>query len=173
MKKLLILAGICLAGILMAGCTKEEIKENKLTIGNYSSPVTVGVMLSSEMNHHVGGPGYHLDMDATLNGVSCPLFINASASCKGKKVNLGKFDSGVNYHFEINSDASAGYPFDVHQYNEPGMGSEIEHSSAGTWFKSGTMEINDDGKNISIKAEGALQDGRNFSLKAKGPKTTE
>lgn len=43
-------------------------------------------------------------------------------------------------------------------------GGEIGHSSVGTWFKSGTMELKDDGKTLIFDVTGTLQDGRAFTM---------
>lgn len=165
MKKYLIIISICLAGLLMASCNKEKPVENKVTFGDYTENVQVGIVGYSDMVHHVNGAGYHLDLDATINGVSCHFFISLSSSCKGKTIDLGKYDSGVVYHFEINSSAEDGYPFDIHHYNDKNFtDGAIGHSSVGTWFKSGKMTLKDDGKTITFHTSGTTQDGRKFQL---------
>ena len=38
------------------------------------------------------------------------------------------------------------------------------HSSVGTWFKTGTMELKDDGTTLSLDVNATLQDGRTFKM---------
>ena len=64
--------------------------------------------------------------------------------------------------FEINSSSEDGYPYDIHHYNESNYATEISHSSVGTWFKSGTMELKDDGKTLSLDVDGVTADDRKF-----------
>ena len=161
MKKLLFLA--TLAAALLCSCGKEDGPKNFVTFNKDTADITVGPCGYAKENHHVGGPGYHFDSDFVLKGVSSHIFLNISASCKGKKVNLGKFDSSVAYNFEINSSSEDGYPYDIHQYNDK-SDSEIGHSSLGTWFKSGTMELKDDGKVLSLDVDATRQDGRAFKM---------
>lgn len=162
MKRVLIL--LAAAAMVFVGCKKENIDENKIVFGDETADITVGPCGSMAENHHVGGPGYHFDCDATIKGVSCHFFLNLSATCKGKKVNVGSYDSGVNYTFEINSSSEEGYPYDVHHYNDSNYAKEISHSSVGTWFKSGTMELKDDGKTLSLDVDAVTFDGRKFKL---------
>ena len=162
MKKLLFLA--TLAAALLCGCNKENEQKNYITFGSETADINVGPCGYIEEDHQVGGPGYHFDSDFLLNGVDCHIFLHISASCKGKKVNLGKYNSNVAFDFEINSSYEANYPYDVHHYNTEYSGGEVGHSSVGTWFKSGTMELKDDGKVLSLDVDATLQDGRAFKM---------
>lgn len=159
MKKVLFVLAAAL--FVFAGCQKDNLEKNKVTFGNVSADINIGACGYTDSGHL--GAGYHLDVDADLNGVNSHFFLNFNNNCKGKKINLGKYDGSVTYHFEINS-SSEGYPYDIHHYNDSDMASEISHSSVGTWFKSGTMELKDDGKEITLNVDAVTQDGRNFKL---------
>ena len=91
MKKLLILAGICLAGILMASCTKED-PQNVLKVNNksYNIDHAMAMVSSSEV---------HIDFD--INSTSTHGFPRFSKSCVGKKVNLGTA-SAPDYSIGVN-----------------------------------------------------------------------
>lgn len=152
------------AMFLFSGCDKDNPDANKITFANETADLTVGPCGYIEEDHQVDGPGYHFDCDFTLNDIQSHIFIHVSAALKGKKVNLDKYQSQVPYSFEINSSYEAGYPYDVHQYCTEYSGGEIGHSSVGTWFKSGTMELKDDGKTLIFDVTGTLQDGRAFTM---------
>lgn len=162
MKKLLFFA--TLAAALLCSCNKEGGQKNFISYGSESADIHVGPCGNMEENHHVGGPGYHFDSDFVLKGIGSHIFLNLSSTCKGKKVNLGKYNSDVAFNFEINSSAEDGYPYDIHHYNTEYSDGEISHSSVGTWFKSGTMELKDDGKVLSLDVDATLQDGRAFKM---------
>ena len=162
MKKALIL--LAAAAFLFASCTKDNAEKNKITFGNNTADVTIGYCAKMAMSHQVGGPGYGIDADFLINGEACHIFFHIGASAKDKKVDLGKYEAAYAYLLEINSSYESGYPFDIHQYNTEYSGGEIGHSSAGTWFKSGTMELKDNGKELILNINGVLQDNRNFKL---------
>lgn len=162
MKRLFLLLSIAL---LAVACEKDNGGEkNFISFGSDKTEINVGPCGYISEDHQVGGPGYHFDSDFTLKGVSSHIFLHISASCKGKKVDLSKFVSGVAYSFDINSSYEDGYPYDIHQYCTEYSGGEVGHSSAGTWFKSGTMELKDDGKTLSLDVNATLQDGRSFKM---------
>lgn len=93
MKKLLILAGICLVGILMASCTKDD-PQNVLKVNNKSYNIDHAMAMTSAAE-------VHIDFDITSTGThGFPRFSN---SCVGKKVNLGKA-SGPDYSIGVNGD---------------------------------------------------------------------
>lgn len=162
MKKLFFL--VTLAAALLCGCNKDNGEKNFITYGNDTADINVGPCGYIAEDHQVGGPGYHFDSDFILKGVSGHLFLHISASCKGKKVDLGKYNSNVAFDFEINSDYEHDYVYDIHHYNTEYSGGEVGHSSVGTWFKSGTMELKDDGKVLSLDVDATLQDGRAFKM---------
>jgi len=162
MKKILLI--LAAAAFVLAGCKKEDtVEKNFVEFGSEKASITVGPCGYTEMGH-LGVPGYHFDVDANIKLIACHFFLNISATCKDKKVNMGKYDSSVKYTFEINSSYEDGYPFDVHHYNDDDYAKEISHSSVGTWFKSGTMELKDDGKTLSLDVDAVTMDGRNFKL---------
>jgi hypothetical protein len=162
MKKLLFLATIATA--LLCSCNKENSQKNYIVYGSETADINVGPCGYIAEDHQVGGPGYHFDSDFLLGGVDCHIFLHISASCKGKKVDIGKYNSDVAFDFEINSSSESGYKYDVHHYNTEYSGGEIGHSSVGTWFKSGTMELKDDGKVLSLDVDATLYDGRAFKM---------
>ena len=152
------------AMFLFCACNKDNADANKISFAKESADITVGPCGYIAEDHHVGGPGYHFDADFTINGVYSHIFLHISAKLKGKKVDLGKAQSEIPYSFEINSSYESGYPYDIHQYCDPSSGGEIGHSSVGTWFKSGTMSLKDDGKTLILDVDGTLQDGRAFKM---------
>lgn len=165
MKVLHTILAVCVAALLFTGCKKDNVDVNKISFDNETADLTIGPCGSIEEDHHLGGgAGYHFDCDFNLQGVSSHIFLHISAANKGKKVDLGKFQSEVPYTFEINSSSESGYRYDIHQYCTGSDGGEIGHSSAGTWFKSGTMELKDDGKTLVLNVNGTLQDNRAFKL---------
>ena len=164
MKAFKTILAVCLAALLFAGCTKDNPNANKIGFGKETAAVTVGPCGYIPEDHQVGGPGYHFDSDFNLSGVDSHIFLHIAAALNGKKVDLGKYQSGIPYTFDINSSYESGYAYDIHQYCTEYSGGELGHSSAGTWFKSGTMELKDDGKTLILNVSGTLQDGRSFSL---------
>lgn len=159
MKRLFIILSIALLAI---ACNKEEenTEKNFISFGNEKTEVTMGACGYAEQTK-IGGPGYAFHGYFTLNNQSCTAFLDFSAACKGKKIDLAKADSNTPYRFEINSPYEASYPYDIHQYNEQG---EITHSTCGAWFKSGTLQVKDDGKTLSLDVNATLQDGRSFKM---------
>ena len=162
MKKVLLMLS---AIVLFAACNKDETGEkNKITFGNETADIVVNACGYLAENHFIGVAGYHFDADFTLNGDNCHIFTNVSATGKGKKTDLGKEQTEVGYSFEINSSSEKGYPYDIHAYCYEYSGGKLEHSSVGTWFKSGTLELKDDGKTLILNVKGTLADGRAFSM---------
>lgn len=156
MKRLFITLSIALLAI---ACDKEENTEkNFVSFGSEKTEVSIGACGYAEQSK-IGGPGYAFHGYFTLKGQECTAFLDFSAACKGKKINLAKADSTIPYRFEINSPADK-YLYDIHHYNE----GEISHSSSGTWFKSGTLQVKDDGKTLSLDVNATLQDGRSFKM---------
>lgn len=164
MKRLFIFLSIAFLAVACSKDNGENTGKNFISFGNDKTQIAVGPCGFLSEDHQTGGPGYHFDSDFTLNGISSHIFLHISASCKGKKADLSKFVSGIAYTFDINSSYEAGYPYDIHQYCTEFSGGEIGHSPAGTWFKSGTMELKDDGKILSLDVNGTLQDGRSFMM---------
>ena len=164
MKVLNTLLMVCAAALLFAGCTKDNTETNQITFGKETTAINVGPCGLIQENHQVGGPGYHFDCDFTLQGIECHIFIHVSAALNGKKADLGSTKDHVAYSFEINSSYESHYLYDVHQYCTEYSGWDISHSSAGTWFKSGTMDLKDDGKKLVFNVNGTLEDGREFKM---------
>ena len=164
MKRLFILLSIALLAVACNKENGENSEKNFISFGSEKTAINVGPCGYISEDHQVGGPGYHFDSDFTFKNSESHIFLHISASCKGKKVDLSKTDSSFAYSFDINSSYEDGYPYDIHQYFTEYSGGEIGHSSAGTWFKSGTMELKDDGKTLSLDVNGTLQDGRSFKM---------
>ena len=159
---------LCLAAFMAVSCTKEEPVTNSVTFGNATVDANCNYCVYMESNHHLGGaPGYHVDIDFTVENIPCHAFLNISSACKGKKVDLGKYNASTPFDFEINSTSESGYKYDIHHYNAKDAG-EIGHSTAGTWFKSGTMELKDDGTTLTLKVDAKTQDGRTFKMNVSG-----
>ena len=146
--------------------TDDSKQKNFITYGSETANINVGPCGSMSENHVLGQgvEGYHFDSDFTIKDIESHIFLNIAAACKGKKVNLATFNENFPYSFEINSSAEANYPYDIHQYCTEYGGGELAHSSVGTWFKSGTMELKDDGKTLSLDVDATLQDGRAFKM---------
>ena len=89
MKKLLILAGICLAGILMASCTKDD-PQNVLKINDKSFTIDHAMAMVSKSEVHID-----FDINSTHG------FPRFSNGCIGKKVNLGTA-SAPDYSIGVN-----------------------------------------------------------------------
>ena len=166
MKKLLL--ALAAAAFIFSGCEGDDnggsAQKNTVTFGDSTVELSVNVTAFTQESH-VGGPGYHIDADASFGH----FFLNFSESCKNKKINVGSFDQSVVYTFECNSPSENDYPFDIHHYNE---GGKIDHSSVGTWFKSGTLELKDDGKSIVLDVNAVCQDGRKFIMNITGDRMT-
>ena len=169
MKKLRFIAALCAIGLFFASCGKEDNEgngaKNYITYGNETSSINVGPCgFVNELHMLDNMPGYHFDADFTFGEVNSHIFLNISSACKDKKVDLSRSDVSTPYTFEINSSAEAGYPYDIHQYCNSYYPDEVGHSSVGTWFKTGTMELKDDGTTLSLDVDATLQDGRTFKM---------
>jgi len=92
MKKILILAAVCLAGILMASCTKDETQDI-VKVGDHTYTVTGAISFEYE-----GEVGIDFDTDSAHG------FLKNLKGCVGKTVELGKELSGVEYSIGCNGD---------------------------------------------------------------------
>ena len=92
MKKILILVSVCLAGIFMASCTKDEAQDI-LKYGDHTYNVTAAI--SFEMEGDVS-----IDFDISSNGTHG--FLKNLKTCVGKTVELGKELSGIEYSIGCN-----------------------------------------------------------------------
>ena len=91
MKKILILAAACLAGILMASCTKDETQD-VVKVGDHTYTVTGAISFEYE-----GEVGIDFDTDNGTHG-----FLKNLQSCVGKTVELGKELSSIEYSIGCN-----------------------------------------------------------------------
>ena len=92
MKKILILAAVCLAGIFMASCTKDQAQDI-LKLGDHTYNVTAAI--SFEMDGIV-----NIDYDISSTGTHG--WFKDLKGCVGKTVELGKVVSGVEYYIGCN-----------------------------------------------------------------------
>ena len=92
MKRILILAAACLAGILMASCTKDETQD-VVKVGDH----TYGVNMAQSFEYG-GEVSIDFDTDAAHG------FLKNLQSCVGKTVELGKELSGIEYSIGCNGD---------------------------------------------------------------------
>lgn len=92
MKKILILVSVCLAGILMASCTKDEAQDI-LKLDDHTYNVTAAISFEME-------GALNIDFDIASNGTHG--FLKDIKGCIGKTIELGKVVSGVEYSFGCN-----------------------------------------------------------------------
>lgn len=137
MKRFLIIAAVCLTGILLASCTKEEA-ENVLKVNGNSYVIshTMAGVSSSEV---------HIDFD--INSTSTHGFPRFSKSCVGKTVQLGKAVSGQDYSIGVN-----GNP----QLYTMVEGGKILYND----FKSGSFTLKEMKEGYRFTLDGVLETGQ-------------
>lgn len=131
MKKILILVSVCLAGILLASCTKDQAQDI-LKLGDHT--YNVAAAISFEMEGDVS-------IDFDIASTSTHGFLKNLKTCVGKTVELGKEVSGIEYSIGCN-----GTP----QLYTMLQGGKFVYND----FKSGKMTIKEtnDGYRLTIDA---------------------
>lgn len=137
MKKILILVTVCLAGILLASCKKDEA-QNILKLNNQSFVIDHSMAAVGSSPAEV-----HIDFDITSNGTHG--FPRFSKSCIGKTVQLGKAVS-TDYSIGINGNPT------IYTMIENG---EIVYDD----FKSGSFTVKEEKEGYRFKLDGVLKNG--------------
>lgn len=157
MKKLLFLA--TLAAALLCSCTKDNPDGNYVTLGDVTVPITHAMCTVAD---HGGFNAVVMDFDGTEGNLSLHGFPRIGEECVGKKIDLSKFDSSVNYTLEINTMDGA-YPglYNLKDQGNQACWTETQRYGEGTCFKKGTMKlVKEKSGNYTLDIDGTLTDGR-------------
>lgn len=144
MKKLFFL--VTLAAALLCGCNKDNPDGNYVTLGDVTIPVTHAMCT-------VAGHGFQavvMDFDGEANGVNIHGFPRIGVECVGKKIDLSKFDSSVNYTLDINTMNGSW----------PGQMNIKDQGATDMVFKKGTMKlVKEKNGNYTLDINGTISDG--------------
>ena len=157
MKKLLFLA--TLAAALLCSCGKDNPDGNYVKLGDVTVPITHAMCTVAD---HGGFEAVVMDFDGAEGELSIHGFPRLGPECVGKKIDLAKFDSAVNYTLEINTmDGTWPGLYNLKEQGNQACWTETQRYGEGTIFKKGTLKLTKEKSgNYTIDVDGTLNDGR-------------
>ena len=157
MKKLLFLT--TLAAALLCSCGKYNPDGNYVKLGDVTVPVTRAICTVAD---HGGFEAVVMDFDGAEGELNIHGFPRLGPECVGKKIDLAKFDSAVNYTLEINTmDGTWPGLYNLKEQGNQACWTETQRYGEGTIFKKGTLKLTKEKSgNYTLDVDGTLNDGR-------------
>ena len=157
MKKLILL--VSFAALRVCSCGKDNLEGNYVKLGDITVPVTHAMCTVAD---HGGFEAVVMDFDGEADGFNIHGFPRLAPECVGKKIDLSKFDSSVNYTLEINTmDGTWPGLYNLKEQGNQACWTETQRYGEGTCFKKGTLKLTKEKSgNYTIDIDGTLTDGR-------------
>lgn len=157
MKKLILL--VSFAALLVCSCGKDNPEGNYVKLGDITVPVTHAMCTVAD---HGGFNAVVMDFDGQAGDLNIHGFPRLAPECVGKKIDLAKFDSSVNYTLEINTmDGTWPGLYNLKEQGNQACWTETQRYGEGTCFKKGTLKLTKEKSgNYTIDIDGTLTDGR-------------